>query len=137
MIRVGQHVKPLSPMRDARQICIDALAAIRGGISLTGAHVRGLVEFGHPNGQDRACEAVAILAHLCADRNPNALKEVFATKQAEEKARFKTETRALAKRMQTLDEIMDAIHDERDRVRAAGGVFTVSDIRPIIEKALS
>lgn len=137
MIRIGQHVKPLPPMRDARQICIDALAAIRGGVALTGAHVRGLVEFAHPDGQDRACEAVAILAHLCADRNPNALKEVFAAKRIEEKARFKAETRALANRMQRVDETMEAIRAAKRAKVQRGEVFTIEDLGPIIEKALS
>lgn len=129
-IKLGLHVKPLPPMRDARQIVIDALAAIKGGIALTGGHVRGLVDFRHPDGQDRACEAVAILAHLCADRNPNGLKEVFDVQRREQKKRERS-SNAIA------SEIMTEIYTARERTIAAGGVFTVSDIKPIIEKALS
>lgn len=133
MIKVGLHVKPLQPMRDPRRIVIDALACVKGGIELQGGHIYALTDFRHPNGQDRICEAAAILAHLCADRNPNVLKEVFAAKRRDDlkSAKQKRPVGLIA------DDIMDAINDERDRVRQAGGVFTVADIRPIIEKALS
>lgn len=136
-ILLGLHVKPLPPMRDARQIVIDALAAILGGVELQDGHVRGLVEFAHPNGQNRLCEAFAVMAHLAADRNPNAMKEVFEAKRLDDKAKAKNAARSRDRKLQMVDGIMDAINAERDHVRACGLVFAVSDIRPIIEKALS
>ncbi len=132
-IQLGAKVAPLPPMRDGRQIVIDALAAVKGGIELYDGHIRGLVEFAHPNGQDRVCEAVAILAHLCVDRNPNAIKEVFAAQRKADALR--------AKSIRTVDVVVNDFMDQiRDAKRAAvqrGEVFTIEDIRPIIEKALS
>lgn len=126
MIRVGAHLKPLPPMRNSRQIVIDALASIKGGVELHGGHVYGLTDFRPPEGQNRLCEAFAVLAHLAADRNPNAMKAVFDAKTRDAKA-----TERLVNR------IMDLITECRDQTRSDGNVFTVSDIRPILEKALS
>lgn len=126
MILLGLHVKPLPPMRDGRQIVIDALAAIKGGVALQAGHVRGLVDWRHPEGNDRACEAIAILAHLCADRNPNGLKEVFESKRRSEK-----------RKADMVDAIIADIRRGKADAHAKGTVFTIAEIKPIIEKALS
>lgn len=131
MIRVGLHVPPLPRMRDGKQIVIDSIAAIKGGIDLHGGHVRGLVDWRHPNGHGRVCEAVAIMAHMLTPPSARIRKPDMKPPPREvEKLSPRAAEAMVAK-------IMTDINIASEAARATGGVFTVGAIRPIIEKALS
>lgn len=120
--------RPLPPMRDGKQIVIDSMAAIRGGVDLHDGHVRGLVEPGNPAALSRACEAIAIMAHMLNPKRkaaPPAIPQVKAVERLSQVQAVLATAR-----------IMAAIRDERERAQAAGRVFTVADIQPILEKAL-
>lgn len=132
MILLGSKVPPLPPVRGPQLIAETILGAVMDGHELDANDVREVVDFRHEHGGSRLNEAVLILARGLA-KSMTALEAEKAGSRI-----MANELKAAKRRPLTLvPSILDQIREAKRAAIQRGEVFSIEDIRPILEGALT